>query len=93
MTKVKDYASIVSKMSVEKRDAILVMGENEDTTDGFEVRPRVMQELVMQELVNVEDEVENPLFWTYRLNRDGIGCWGIITAMNRNLQTGTKTQL
>lgn len=82
MPKELDYNAIVAGLDEDKRTAILLMGEATDTCEGFEIPVRVMQQLQMQELVNVDDEDEHarrPVFW---LNRNGLACHEIIRNQN-----------
>jgi hypothetical protein len=78
-------ALTVSRLDATKRHAILLIGEEEDTAEGFGIEPHILEELRKQELVNVDDTVR---FKRYMLNRNGLACWAIIVSANRNLLNG-----
>lgn len=66
-----DYSNIAARLSDDKRDAISMMGKNEDSCDGFEITTHLMRELLKQGLVVCLDKQAK--FPKYKLSSDGLG--------------------
>lgn len=88
----KDYAQMVASMSPQKREAIMLMGENRDTLQGFEIDYGVMSELIKQELADKLDTgnyAKRPLYW---LTLVGIGCHKVICNINAKAYAAGRRQ-
>lgn len=86
----ENRVEILRRLSEPERQAIILMGIETDTLEGFDINHSVMQKLRTKQLVNVDDTGRFRKFW---LNRDGLALLELIRAELRNFTTVNRNNV